>query len=287
MTVLEALDAAAARLARSGVASARLDAALLLAEVLHVDRVELRLRPGVVLSEDDERRFETLVARRAARVPIAQILGRCEFFSRDFEVTADVLTPRPETEDVVQAVLDRRSVFGAAPDIADVGVGSGCIAVTLALELSGARVTAFDVSDAALAVAARNAARHGVADRVRMTKGSYLTPEGGAPARDAFDVVVSNPPYVAHGERESVDPEVLHEPSVAVFAPGDPAQVYRCLAEQCAVALRPGGWLVCELPEDPDGSCRAAVRGVVGLELVEERRDLAGIVRVSVARRAR
>jgi release factor glutamine methyltransferase len=281
-SVGEALREARERLGTAGVSSPELDAALLLAEVLGVRRERLALDPGRVLDADDVSRFEALVARRVRRVPMAQILGRAEFWSLEFVVTKDTLSPRPETEMLVEeAVKAMRGV--ASPVVIDIGTGTGCIAVAIAREVPSATVHAVDVSPAALAVARENVRRHGVESRVRLHDGDLLAPLAGVVAPGSVDVVVSNPPYVRRDE--AFDPEILHEPAMALFADDVPA-VYRRIAAEAASCVRPRGALFLEMSDTAAEAIVAAVRDVGCWTDVATRADLAGRPRVLVASRA-
>jgi release factor glutamine methyltransferase len=270
---------AATRLKTAGIdpEEADLDAQLLASRVLQWDRTRLITSWRDPAPAGFAARFEGLVARRERREPISQILGVREFWGLEFEITRDVLTPRPETEGVIEAVLDH------APDaatIADVGTGSGCIAIALARERPAARVIAVDLSAPALEAARRNASRHGVADRITFVHGraSAIT---GTP-----DAIVSNPPYIPVGERESLPPEVREfEPPQALFAGQDGLDVVRELVACAAATLRRGGFLIFECGVDQGPAIREMIGRATGLELVEIRPDLAGIPRTVVARR--
>jgi release factor glutamine methyltransferase len=231
------------------VPSPDLDAALLLAHVLGVDRSRLRTEPHRAVGAADQDALDRVVAERVRRRPLAQILGRREFRSLDFEVTGDVLTPRPETEllvDVAAEACDRAAAEGRAPVVVDVGTGSGCIAVAVAVERPAAQVHGSDASGAALAVARRNVARHGVAERVTLHRGDLLAPIARALGAGSVDAVVSNPPYVRRSEAGECDPEVLWEPAGAVFCDGEPAPLYARIAKDAWPLLRPGGVLAVE-----------------------------------------
>jgi len=282
--VASVLRAAATRLAAAGASSAALDASLLLAHVLGVAKVELRLEPDRELTAAQAAEFDALLRERERRRPMAHLLGRAEFWSRDFLVTRDTLCPRPETEGLVEETL--RVLAGrAAPVVVDVGTGTGCIAVTIAAEVPHAVVHATDISGAALAVAKRNAQRHGVEDRVMFHHGAYLAPIETALGPGSVDAVVSNPPYVARSEAGAVDPEVLWEPAAAVFSDGAPASVYGIIARGAAPLVRDGGWLLLELPGDGTDAVVAAVRAAGGWEPAPPIPDLAGLPRVLVAAR--
>jgi len=286
-TVRHALDELTSRLAAAGIGTPRLDADLLVADALDVDKVFLRLAPGRVLTAAERSRIEEAAERRLRRTPMAQIRGFAEFWSLRFEVTADVLTPRPETEGIVQETCERLRAAGVdRAVVVDVGTGTGCVAVALAHELPAATVHAIDISAEALVVARRNAEANGVADRVHLHLGSLLAPVTGTLAPGSVHAVVSNPPYVRRSEIDQLDPEVLHEPAVAVFCEGEPATLYRRIAEDAAPLVAPGGLLVLELPEDPAGAIRAAIDALTAWTVETVVPDLAGIPRILVALRA-
>jgi release factor glutamine methyltransferase len=236
-------------------------------------------------------RFQKLIARRAAGEPIAYLTGEREFYGRRFEVTPAVLIPRPETELVVEEALRLLTSFAGAgssrpdspqsPQIADIGTGSGCLAITLALERPDARVIATDISAAALAVARQNAARLGAGGRITFIEGSLLDGAVGP-----FDVIVSNPPYVAEADRASLPREVVeHEPGTALFGGSDGLDVIRALLPAAAAALKPRGWLVIEIGQGQSEAVHSLIDHVDGLTHRHTREDLQGIPRVVVARR--
>jgi release factor glutamine methyltransferase len=265
-----ALDGGRERLGRAGVPDPLREAEILLAAALGVSRATLHADPP---EADPARmdRYGGFLARRERREPAAHVLGRCEFLSREFAVTPDVLVPRPETEHLVEAALAEMPGDRAVLAV-DAGTGSGCIAVSLCAERPRARVLALDRSAAALAVARGNAVRHGVAGRVRFLLSDHL-----AAVRGPVDLVVSNPPYV--GEGETVDPEVLREPREAVFAGPDGLEAYRALAPGAARVLRPGGLLLVETPGDRIEEIAAILRAA-GLAPRPPIPDLAGRPRV-------
>ena len=244
--------------------------------------------------------FEALVRRREQREPTGYITGHREFWGLDIEVRPGVLVPRPETEFLIEETLSRlspdesgsaRLVHQATTgllnqprvSIADVGTGSGCIAVAIARWLPAADIIAIDASEEALAVARRNAERHEVAGRVRFLRANLLAGVAGP-----FDAVVSNPPYVPAPDLAGLQPEVRdHEPLAALVAGHDGLGVIRRLVPEAAAVLRPGGWLLFEFGFGQVGGVRATVAAEPRLELVEVRADLAGIPRVAVARRTK
>ncbi len=268
-------------LTERGVASPRLDAELLLADVLDTDRVGLRLAGERPLAIAIAARYARLVERRGAREPLQYLRGRQEFFSREFVIDASVLVPRAETEILVEAVLERARPL-ARPSIVDVGAGSGAIAVTLALELPCARIVGTESSVEALRVARANAERLGAAARVELRRGDLLAPCAG----ERFDLVVSNPPYVARAEIDALEPEVRdYEPRLALDGGPDGLAIYRRLAAEAASVLAVGGAVAIEIGQGQ----RAAVEGIfaaVGFAAPEAHRDLAGIERVLVFERS-
>ena len=282
MTVRDALRAARERLAATGVSSPDLDAALLMAEVLGVKRERLALIPDRALTVDERARFDALVARRAERVPMAQILGRAEFWSLEFKVTKDTLSPRPETEMLVEeAVKALRGI--ERPVVVEIGTGTGCIAVAIAKEVPSAVVHAVDLSPAALAVARENVRCHGVESRVHLHEGDLFAPLAGVLAPASVDVVVSNPPYVRRDE--SFDPEILHEPAMALFMDDVPG-MYRRIAEEASGFVKPAGGLVVELSDTAAGEIAMELRSISAWRDVAVRTDLAGRPRVIVANRS-
>lgn len=237
----EMLARARAFLAKKGVEAPQREAEHLVAHALGLDRLHLFLALDRPLERAEIARGRELVARRGRREPTAYVLGKREFYGREFEVGPGVLVPRPESEllvDRARALLAGR----AEARIADVGTGSGCLAVTLALELPGSRVSAVELAPRALEYARRNAARHGVALEL-------LPGDGLAPLTGRFDLIVSNPPYVDPAERAQLAPEVCeHEPPEALFAPpGDPDHWVRRLVGEGRERVARGGWLLVEL----------------------------------------
>jgi release factor glutamine methyltransferase len=280
-SVREVLRETRARLAAAGVPSPDLDAALLLAETLGVRRERLALDPDRALTDEERARFDAFVARCAERRPMAQILGRAEFWSLEFKVTKDTLSPRPETEMLVEEAV--KALLGAeSPVVVDIGTGTGCIAVAIAKEVPSAVVHAVDISPAALAVARENVRRHGVEARVHLHLGDMFAPLRGVLAPGSVDVVVSNPPYVRRDEE--FDPEILYEPAIALFVEDVPA-VYRRIAEGAAGVLRSGGLLSMELPGIGSSPVVEAIQTSACWRDVAVRPDLAGQPRLVGATR--
>ncbi len=267
-------------LARRGVDSPRLDAELIAAHALGIDRLRLYMDLDRPLDDEERAAIRVLLRRRRAREPMAYILGYRDFYGRRFEVTPDVLIPRPETEELVEHAL-RRLPERASVSALDVGTGSGAIALTLAAERPGLRVTATDRSPAALRVARRNASRLGVQERVRWFVGDLFSP---LPEDEAYDLVVSNPPYVAEPLLPTLQPEVARwEPREALIAGPDGMDVLRRLVAEAPARIRPGGWLLLEMGAE-QGEAVATMLHAAGFREVSVHRDLAGRDRIARGR---
>ena len=280
-TVLELLRWTTEHFASRGIESARLDAECLLAHALGVPRLRLYLDFEKPVLEGERAAFRELVRRRAGeRVPVSQLLGEREFWSMALRVTPDVLTPRPETETLVAAALDRMPE-GKSLQILEIGTGSGAVALALARERPEARITATDISPEALRVAQENAERVGVADRIRWLEGDGLDPVKG----ETFDGVVSNPPYVGEAERGDLPPELAHEPDGALFSGPDGTRMLRQLALEVGRVLVVGGWLALEHSPTQGAAVAGFCRGA-GLTGIALRRDLADRPRVTLAQRS-
>ena len=276
-TVTQAL--AQARTALEAVSgTARLDAEVLLAEVLGWSRSRLLAHPGASLDPARARRFEALMERRRGGEPIAYITGRREFWSLEFAVTPDTLIPRPETEHLVEAVLGVVPPDDAAT-VADVGTGAGAVAVALARERPRSFVLGSDQSPAAVAVARANAARLGAGNV------SFIVADAcAALAQGRWDVIVSNPPYVAEGDPHLATGDVRFEPRAALVAGPRGLAMLETLARQGPARLVDGGWLVVEHGRDQGPAVRALLASA-RLGTIETIRDLAGNERVTLGRR--
>jgi len=238
-TTLKVLDWTREFLASRGVENARLEAEWLLCAATGLDRVGLYLNFEKPLNDLELAAYRAMVARRGKREPLQHILGTQEFFGLEFEVTPEVLIPRHDTEALVNEALMR---MPGARSVLDIGTGSGCIAVVLACNLPDASVIAADISEAALVVARRNAARHGTA--IEFIQGSLLEPVAGR----QFDLIVSNPPYIPSGVIETLQPEVREfDPRTALDGGLDGLEIYRRLVPQAVSFLKPGGWLLVEV----------------------------------------
>lgn len=284
-TLMEVVRLSAGYLESHGSDSPRLDAELLAAMALDLRRLDIYLQFDRPLVEEQLDAIRELVRRRGDGEPVAYITGVREFHGRAMGVTPDVLIPRPETESLVALALQRaRSLApdGSGVAIADLGTGSGCIAVSLAAELPGAVVVATDVSQAALVVAAANAARHGVARRVELVAGSWAEPLAGR----SFDIVVTNPPYIRSGELAELSRDVAErEPRLALDGGADGLDAYRGLLPTVAPVLTPDGWVALEVDIRAAEAVAAAGVAALGAPAVAEiHNDLSGRPRVVTVR---
>jgi release factor glutamine methyltransferase len=269
-------------LIRAGIAAeeAALDAEVLARHVLDCDRATLLTRARDPLPSAFDRLYRALIARRDAREPVAYIVGHREFWGLEFDVTPAVLIPRPETELIVEEALASLPRRDAVRHIIDVGTGSGCLAVTLAVEFPPARVTATDTSHEALSVAYRNGDRHNVIGRMTFVQGDVLQDVAG-PA----DLIVSNPPYVPAGDAAALQPEVArYEPSSALYGGHDGLDVIRRLLASAPHHLAAAGWLIVEFGFGQEAAVRELAQNA-GWNVARMRSDLQGIPRVAVLRR--
>jgi release factor glutamine methyltransferase len=271
-------------LKQRGAESARLDAEILLAEALGCQRIQLYTAFEEEPGEEKRTVFRELVKQRAEGTPVAYLVGRREFYSLNFKVWPGVLIPRPETELIVVTVLDLVKQSGLAdPRIADVGTGSGILAVTLAKHLPAARVVATDTSPIALEVAAENARQHGVADRVEFNECDLLC---GIESAATFDFVVSNPPYVSAAEYEKLPRDVKNfEPREALLAGPKGTEVIERLLPQAVERLKPGGHLLIEISPMIHGAAQELLTATTGLQTCPTVKDLARLARVVTAKR--
>lgn len=278
-TIREVLDWATRDFAARGIESPRLDAELLVAEALGLDRVGLYLDLHRPLVDRERSSIRPLVARRREREPVAYILGHRDFYGRRFSVTPDVLIPRPDTETLVDHALD--CIPADQPfRVLDIGTGSGAIAVTIAAERPVAVVTATDISQAALGVAASNAERLGVADRIRFEQADLLS------GAEQYDLVLSNPPYIARSQMESLQAEVReHEPIGALAAGEDGLDIVRALLTATETATATGAQLLVEVGAGQAVSVQDFASSNTAWQSVAVYRDLNRIERVVHLRR--
>ena len=269
-----------------GSESPRLEAEVLLAHAGGCKRIELYTTFEEPASDELRQSFRGLVKRRAEGTPVAYLVGKREFFSLEFEVTPGVLIPRPETEHVVVALFDAVKQSDRGGDgvrIADIGTGSGILAVTAAKRLTSAKITAVDISPAALEVARRNAVRHGVADRIEFIQSDLFD---GIPSHAVFDYLVSNPPYITTSEWEQLPPDVKNfEPRSALEAGPDGLAVIRHLISSAACRLSASGELFIEISPMIAAPVEQLIRSTPELELLPTIPDLASHLRVIHARR--
>ncbi|MGH9728980.1 MAG: peptide chain release factor N(5)-glutamine methyltransferase [Candidatus Acidiferrales bacterium] len=279
--VRAALRNAMARLRDAEVPSHGLGAELLLMHALGRDRAWLYAHPEASLDAEEADKYFKLVAHRAAGAPTQYLTGKQEFWGLEFEVTPAVLIPRPETEHVIEIALERlgKGCTNEPLRIADVGTGSGCIAVALAQEFPHAEIFATDISSAALTVAARNAARHCVTKRIRFVECSLL--EALTSETGAFDLIVSNPPYVARNEETQLRREVReHEPHEALFCGASGTEIYAPLMAQAVGLLRSAGLLVLEIGYGALKGVHPLFEASPAWREIRVTNDLAGIPRV-------
>ena len=290
MTVAAALAGAVSALTQAGVDTPRLDAQLLLAWTLKARREDLARDPERVLTARERVIWEKALSLRTERRPLPYITGEAWFYGRPFKINRAVLIPRPETEGLAQAALEKcpteRAPNRTGIKVADIGTGSGCLAVTLALERPDAQVWATDLSADALKLARKNVARYDLAGRVTLAQGDLLGP---LPPGLRLDVIVSNPPYVAPTDLPGLQPEVRdYEPRLALSGEGgaagaDGTALHRRLLAEAPAHLAPGGWLLLEVGQGQAETVAQAARDL-GYEYVAIRPDLAGIGRVVLGR---
>jgi release factor glutamine methyltransferase len=295
MDVRTALRLGIAQLRAANISSYTLAAELLLLHATGRTRTSLYSHPEDQLTESESQNYFAMIERRASGVPTQHLTGKQEFWGLEFEVNPDVLIPRPETEHVVEVALDRlalrdlrttktQNMSGEGLLIADIGTGSGCIAITLAKELSAAKVFALDISTAALAVAQRNATKLGFSNRITLLESNLFSAV--SEHTPPFDLIVSNPPYIARREAPTLAYEVRdHEPAIALFGGEEGYELYAGLITQSAAHLKPGGVLVLELGHNSLPAVQPLFETPAWTN-VGVTNDLAGIPRVIAAERA-
>jgi release factor glutamine methyltransferase len=255
-----------------------MNAETLLMFTLGCDRAYLYAHPERKLNGDEENRYNAVVTERATGKPTQYITGHQEFWGLDFIVSPAVLIPRPETEHVIETALDLATAQNFER-IADIGTGSGCIAVALASEFPGAHISAVDISTTALEIARANAARHQFEQRIEFRESDLLA----SLPKEHFDLVVSNPPYVGENEADKVQKQVREfEPKIAVFSGVEGLDIYRRLIPQALAALRPGGWLVMEIGYSVEQPVRDLLTAWSDVRVTH---DLQGIPRVVSAKK--
>ena len=287
MTVHELVVDAGGRLGRAGIrhSEARLDAETLARRLLGWDAARFLTSRGEEAPAGFPEHYDRLICRRERREPTSYIMGSKEFWGLDFEVSSDVLIPRPETEFLVEEALECSRALPPTISralVVDVGTGSGCVAVALAHEMASARIVATDISASALDVARRNAIRHGVANRVHFVRTDFLAGIG-----PCADLIVSNPPYVPRAHAAGLSPEVRDfEPHVALFGGADGLEKQQMLLEQAAECLAPFGYLLVEFGDGQEEALRALIASWTSFRIVRVRSDLQGIPRTMVVTRS-
>lgn len=281
-TIRDIISQATAQLEGAGIPSARLDAEVLLAFCLNCNRLDLMKNPERLLDDDERISFCAFIARRLRHEPVAYITGRKDFWSFTLEVNNNVLIPRPDTEVIVEEVL---AVLNAQPvdqpRILDIGTGSGAIALALAAEIPGVQVTATDISEAALAVAKKNALALGLGHSITFLQGDLF-----APVRGTFNLIVSNPPYISAGEYETLPAGVKDfEPRVALFAGKSGLEFYKNLVYQAKDYLKEKGWLLLEIGDKQSREVRNLMEITEFYDSIDVRTDYAGLSRVIKGRR--
>ena len=294
LDVRAALKNGISQLRAASVPSFTLAAELLLLHALGRNRTWIYSHPEEEIPALASQQYFSLIARRAAGEPTQHLTGKQEFWGLEFEVTPNVLIPRPETEHLIEVALDRlalrelhagrkQTLTGEGLQIADIGTGSGCIAVTLAKELPGATIHATDISRAALAVAKRNAAHHSLSDQIHFLESNLL--EGISHSPRSFDLIASNPPYIGRHEAATLMREVRdHEPEIALYGGEEGYELYADLIAQAAARLKPGGLLVLELGHNSLPAVQPLLDAPTWTN-VAVTNDLSGIPRIIAAER--
>jgi release factor glutamine methyltransferase len=282
-SVLTLLRKATAFFQEQGVSEAKRSAEHLLAHALECKRLQLYLRFDQPVHEDELHRFRALVRRRLANEPVQYIVGTTEFYGMEFDVSPAALIPRPETEHLVEAVVDwwKAGERISSPSLLDIGTGSGCIAIALAAQLPGAHLTAVDISDEALALARRNAERHALTNRIDFLQLDII--KGGFGDMPRFDIIVSNPPYISTSDMAALQAEIrLHEPAIALTDGNDGLLFFRRIADHAKSLLRPGGLLGVEIGFGQSESVQRILT-TSGFDVLHVISDYAAIERVILA----
>jgi release factor glutamine methyltransferase len=281
LTLYETLDQARARLVAAGIPEpeALVDVDLYARTILGWDKARLLIEQQSAVPGELEPTLSNWITRRTHREPSAYIVGHREFWGLDFHVSPAVLIPRPETESIVDEAVARARAL-PSPRLADIGTGSGCIAISIAVEVPRGRFVATDISEDALAVARANAVRHNVADRVEFVRTSYLDGVG-----DGFDVITANPPYVKDTDKPGLAPDVRHEPDVALFGGAEGLRDIAGVLATASGALVPGGWLVMEFGYGQEPNVETLVELQPALRLHRVQPDLQGIPRTAIIQR--
>ena len=276
-TIRRLLQWSASWLTERGCGSARLDAELLLAEVLELDRITLYMDPDRPLTQTELAAFKVVLKRRARREPVAYILGHRDFWKHTFVVASGVLIPRPESEGLLEAIIERYPQRDVSLNILEIGVGSGAVLCSLLEEYPKALGVGTDISNVALAITRQNGEEIAVSERLRLLPGDLVTPLA---MDDCFDVILSNPPYIKHAELATLAPEVAEwEPREALDGGEDGLAILRRLVVDCGSFLKPGGLLVLEIAHDQNEEV-SALLVEADYEEVVVRKDYGGHPRI-------
>jgi release factor glutamine methyltransferase len=281
LTIAEAIYQAAQKLSRAGIANARLDAEVLLSYLIKKDRAWLITHGQDALEREGQKLFEDAISRRSRREPLQYITRRQEFWGLEFIVTPDVLIPRPETEVLVETAVETVKDGSTRATIADLCTGSGCVAISVAKEITDARVFATDMSKKALAVARENARTHGVSDRIRFFEGDLFQPLEELDLRGRVDVITANPPYIRAGDLPVLQAEVKdYEPEIALIAGPEGTEIQKKIIERAPAFLKKQGALIMEMGLGQVETLTRMVASAGAYEKTETLKDLAGIDRV-------
>jgi release factor glutamine methyltransferase len=282
MTIHDILNETTKALEAADIPSARLDAEVLLSFCLNCDRLEIYKNPDMIINETQLAAFRNLIARRLQWEPVAYITGRKEFWTFVLELNSSVLIPRPDTEVIVEEALNIcRKIDSLEIKILDIGTGSGAIAIVLALEITGAKVVATDISPAALNLAQKNAAALGLKEKIDFRQGNLFDP-----VECFFDIIVCNPPYISAQEYEKLPAGVKnYEPQDALLAGKSGLEFYEKLIYQAAGFLQKNGWLLLEIGAKQESGVCGIIEAAGIYDSIEMRRDYAGLPRVIKARR--
>jgi release factor glutamine methyltransferase len=286
VTLAEAINRAANIFSAAGITNDRRDAEVLLSQVIKRDRAWLITRKEEVLDSTDQRIFDDLVRRRANREPLQYIIGNQEFWGLEFKVTPDTLIPRPESELIIDATLGIMQDRNRAVRIIDLCTGTGCLAVSLAKELTSAYIIATDTSEKALAVARENARGHDVAGRIRFFTGDLFEPLEELDIRGQLDIIVSNPPYVRAGDLPALQREVKdYEPAMALVAGPEGTGIHQRIISSAHLFLQKNGTLIMEMGMGQAEALTRMVKAEGVYDTIEIQKDLAGIERVIIAKK--
>jgi release factor glutamine methyltransferase len=279
-TIQQILSNANRRLTDAGCDTPRLDAELLLAHTLHKNRTWLYTRPETSLTNEQVAAFETLLRRREQREPVAYLTGHREFYGLDFLVNSNVLIPRPETELLVETAIQLSKTMTPPLSIADIGTGSGCIAIALVKNIPNVHLYAVDVSEKALLVAQQNARQNDVTEQITFLQGNLLTP-----LTEPVDMIVSNPPYVSKSELGGAMPEVKqYESALALDGGEDGLDVIQKLLSQAGEKLNPGGSVLVEIGAFQGAAVARLAQELFPNSQIEIKQDLAGLDRLLVVK---